>query len=91
MELYEILMLYLIIMSLITFVFYVIDKKRATKGTSRIKEATLLALSILGGGFGGFIAMNLYSHKTRKWYFVITNIASIVGYVYLVLILIQNK
>ena len=91
MEYYEILMLYIIIMSVITFIFYSVDKSRAANKKWRIKESTLLLLSALGGAVGGFIAMNLHRHKTQKWYFVIVNIAGVVGYVYLVYYLFTLK
>ena len=47
MEYYEILMLYIIIMSVITFIFYSLDKSRATNKKWRIKESTLLLLAEL--------------------------------------------
>ena len=79
------LIIYLIIISIITFFFYAVDKKRAKiPSARRISEATLLILSILGGAFGGYIAMIYKHHKTKHWYFVIINILGIVGYSLLV-------
>ena len=64
------LVIYLIIISIITFFFYAIDKKRAKiPNARRISEATLLILSILGGAFGGYIVMIYKHHKTKHWYF----------------------
>ena len=75
------LTIYLIIISLITFIIYSIDKKQSKKyNARRISEATLLLLSILGGAFGGYLAMIYKHHKTKHWYFVIINILGIVGY-----------
>lgn len=59
----------LLALSLITFIVYVIDKNKAENGDWRIPEWTLLLLSVCGGAIGGYTAMFLVKHKTRKWYF----------------------
>ena len=63
------LYLWLIVINIITFAVFGIDKKKAIDGKFRIKELTLFVLSLLGGSLGGFIAMHTFQHKTRKWYF----------------------
>lgn len=63
------LYIWLIIINIITFAFFGIDKKKAIDGKFRISESTLFLLSILGGSLGGFIAMHTFHHKTKKWYF----------------------
>ena len=81
---------YLIIISIITFFIYSIDKKRAKqKNKQRISEKTLLTLSIIGGAFGGYLAMIIKHHKTKHWYFVIINILGIVGYCTLIYYLMK--
>ena len=67
----------MIIMSIVTFFTYLIDKRKAIKGKWRIPEATLLIMSLLGGGIGGYISMFVCHHKTRKWYFHFVNIVGI--------------
>lgn len=37
---------------------------------SRVPESWLMGLSFMGGAIGGIIAMRLFKHKTRDWYFV---------------------
>ena len=71
-------LIYLIVLSLITFFVYVTDKKKAQKGAWRVPEATLLLLSFIGGGAGGYLAMHLARHKTKKWYFHLVNIIGII-------------
>ncbi len=66
------------IMSLITFLLYMIDKKRSIKHKWRIKEFTLLLFSCLFGAFGGIIAMYKYRHKTKHWYFIAINYLAII-------------
>ncbi len=63
------LYLWLIIINIITFAVFGIDKKKAIDGKFRISELTLFILSLLGGSLGGLIAMHVFHHKTRKWYF----------------------
>ena len=64
--------------SFITFIFYATDKYKARHGHWRIPEKTLLTLSLLGGAAGGLIAMQLFRHKTRHWYFYAINIIALV-------------
>lgn len=70
----KIYLIFIIIMSIITFFAYAIDKKKAIKRKSRISEVVLLSLSIFGGAIGGYIGMVVMHHKTRHWYFMLTNI-----------------
>lgn len=66
---------YLALLSLVTFIAYGVDKKKAKSGKWRTKEKTLLSLSFLGGAFGGYPAMLIFRHKTKgeHWYFTVVN------------------
>lgn len=68
---HKILVAYLVIINLITFVAFAVDKIAAIERKSRIRIVTLLALSFFGGSIGGLIAMYLLRHKTRKDYFTV--------------------
>lgn len=76
--------------SVVTFFVYVIDKKRAIRGQWRIPEATLLWLSVLGGAWGGYLAMKVARHKTTKWYFHLVNALGAVGHFVLFMVLMQH-
>ena len=65
---------YLVLMSVIAFVLYGIDKSKAKHNRWRIKEATLLLFGLLGGAVGALIGMHLFHHKTKKWYFHAVNL-----------------
>lgn len=65
-------------LSLITFILYGVDKRRAVKGKWRIPERVLLSFSLLGGGIGGALGMKLFRHKTRHWYFTLVNILGVI-------------
>ena len=68
---YRWLGIYLIIMNVVTFAAFGIDKRKAVEGRRRIPIVTLLMFSIMGGSIGGLLAMYLFRHKTKKSYFVI--------------------
>lgn len=57
---------YLVVVNLITFATYGIDKSRARLGEWRISEKTLIVLALLGGSLGAFLGMRVFHHKTRK-------------------------
>ena len=82
--------IYLVLLSLITFIAYGADKKKAEKGKYRTKEKTLLLLSFLGGAFGGYPAMLVFRHKTKgeHWYFTAVNLLGLAVHITLMLLLI---
>ena len=58
------LYLYLLIINALSFLFMLIDKRKAIKNRWRIPERTLLGLCAIGGSLGGLLAMRLFRHKT---------------------------
>ncbi len=68
---HRILLAYLVIINLVTFAAFAIDKIAAIEHRFRIRIITLLALSFIGGSLGGIIAMYLFDHKTQKDYFTV--------------------
>ena len=54
----------LIVINIITFLVYGIDKWKAKQGSWRISEATLLILAVIGGSIGALIGMKVWHHKT---------------------------
>ena len=78
------------VISLITFIIYVVDKIKAQNGAWRIPEKTLLLFSFFGGALGGLLAMSIARHKTRKWYFHFVNILGLLWQVGLVLFLVYK-
>ena len=68
---------YLIVINIVTFLLYGIDKwrstsgrllptgrKKAKQGSWRISEATLLLLAVIGGSLGALLGMQVWHHKT---------------------------
>ena len=81
---------YLVLLSLITFIAYGADKKKAESGKWRTKEKTLLLLSFFGGAFGGYPAMLIFRHKTKgeHWYFTFVNWLGLIIHTTLMILLI---
>ena len=71
------LLYYLIVINIVTFLVYGIDKwrstsgrllptgrKKAKQGSGRISEASLLILAVIGGSIGALLGMKIWHHKT---------------------------
>jgi uncharacterized membrane protein YsdA (DUF1294 family) len=61
----EAIFIYLILINILTFFVYGIDKGRAKHARWRISEATLLLLAVLGGSLGALCGMRVWHHKTK--------------------------
>ncbi len=57
---------YLILVNIITFFTYGIDKWKARRDKWRVPERTLLLMAAAGGSAGALAAMTMFHHKTRK-------------------------
>ncbi len=60
----NVLLYYLIVINIVTFLVYCIDKWKAKQGSWRISEATLLILAVIGGSIGALLGMKVWRHKT---------------------------
>ena len=74
-------------LSAAAFLLYGLDKLKAKMDAWRIAEKTLLGLSFIGGAAGGLLAMLLFRHKTRHWYFFAINILSLAFHAAVLIIL----
>lgn len=55
-----------VVMSIVCFIAFGIDKRRARKDQQRISERTLHILEFLGGWPGAVLAQACFRHKTQK-------------------------
>ena len=81
-------LLFVLVMNVVTFTAFGIDKLKAVKGKWRISESTLLLLSMCFGSVGQLAGMKVFHHKTHKWYFWLMGIISFIlhfGILYILL------
>ena len=57
--------LFLIIINILTFLLYGIDKWKAKRLRWRIPESVLLGLAVVGGSIGAWLGMRVWHHKTQ--------------------------
>ena len=76
-------------LSLVTFVAYGFDKRRAQKGGRRVPEKTLHVMALLGGWPGALMGQQAFRHKTQKlsfrivyWLCVALHLIAVCGAVY---------
>lgn len=65
----KIIIVYLIIINLLSFLLYGIDKWKAKADKWRVSEKTLLLTALIGGSAGALIGMQVFRHKTQHWKF----------------------
>ena len=56
---------YLLIVNIVTFLIFAIDKWKAKNKKWRIRESVLLTFSAIGGVVGGLMSMYAFRHKTQ--------------------------
>ena len=65
MNVLHIALFFLVIINVVTFFMYGIDKWKAKKSKWRIRETALLGLAVLGGSIGAWLGMKVWHHKTQ--------------------------
>lgn len=59
------LKIYFLIINIVTFLIYGVDKWKAKHNAWRISERTLLLTALLGGSIGALVGMYVFHHKTK--------------------------
>lgn len=80
----------LLIMGMVTNFVYKKDKKYAEKNKWRIKESTLLLLTMLFGSLGAANGLWKLRHKNKHWYFVVVTVLSLIVQLGILFLLIVN-
>lgn len=65
------------ISSVMAFLNFAWDKRRAERDRRRVPERVLLAWSVCGGAPGAILAMVAFRHKTRKFSFWAVEVAAL--------------
>ena len=69
--LFTCLLIYFCAVNLISIIVCIYDKLSAVFGKKRIREKTLLFLSVIGGSIGMYLTMVIIRHKTKHNKFMI--------------------
>ena len=84
-----IVVIYFVLVNLIAFIMYGVDKKKAIKHKWRIPEHDLILVAVLGGSIGALLGMKAFRHKTKHpKFFIGVPAILIVQLILLVLIVI---
>ena len=57
-------LLYIVLINILTFFVYGIDKLKAKKSKWRVPENTLIGMAVIGGSIGAWLGMKVWHHKT---------------------------
>ncbi|MBQ1402101.1 MAG: DUF1294 domain-containing protein [Oscillospiraceae bacterium] len=66
---FQFFLIYLILVNLVAFLLFGLDKRKVQMHQWRISEKALFIPAILGGSIGAILGMHLFHHKTKHWYF----------------------
>lgn len=79
----QLVLAYIGLASLFSFVIMGIDKRKAVKGAYRISEKFLFTCAFAGGSAGILAGMYVFKHKVRRWKFKLGIPAILVLEIYL--------
>lgn len=78
---------YFIIINIVSFALYGLDKRKAIRKKWRISERNLFGIAVFGGALGALFAMVFFRHKTQHILFKVGVPAVLIVQVLLILIL----
>lgn len=81
------ILLYLFVANVVTFVIFGIDKQKAIKHEWRIPEGSLMGFAALGGALGALLGMKFYRHKTKHAKFTVGVPLILVTHIFLLIML----
>ncbi|MGG7034906.1 MAG: DUF1294 domain-containing protein [Flavobacterium sp.] len=64
-------LIYVLIINILCFLTFALDKGLSKVHRTRISEKTLLTLTFVGGSLGGLISMTIFKHKISKVHFLL--------------------
>ena len=89
----ELLYIYCILINILSFICFYVDKRRARRKEFRISESFLFIIAFLGGALGSILGMKIFKHKTKRRNFIfgipLILLLNIVAFVYLTQFLIK--
>ncbi len=85
----KMILLFILIMSILSFIAMGYDKSQAKKRGQRVSERTLWTLAIFGGGIGAYLGMQLFRHKTKHTNFRVGFLMLLIVYAFLLFWLVK--
>lgn len=61
----HIILIYFVMINIVTFFVYGIDKWKSQHDRWRVSESALLGLAAIGGSVGAWLGMKVWHHKTQ--------------------------
>lgn len=87
----EIVVIYLVVINVVAFVVYGVDKYKAKRGRWRAPEAKLLGLAAIGGSIGAWLGMKVWHHKTMHKKFQYGVPLILIAQIALVVFILQSR
>ena len=85
------ILIYLVVINVVAFLAFGLDKLKAKADAWRIPEKTLLGLAIIGGSVGAILGMRTFRHKTRHKQFSVGLPVILVLQIVLVALLLRGS
>lgn len=85
--------IYIISISMVSFLLYAYDKALALKthkNISRVSENKLLLSTLIGGTIGSALSMLLFRHKIKKMTFIIKFLLILIVQIILIILYFKN-
>jgi len=85
-----ILVYWFVLVNVLAFILYGMDKSFARRHMIRIPEKALLFWAIIGGAIGAFLGMHIFHHKTQKPKFKVVPVFVLINVIFIAFCLYQN-
>ncbi len=86
----DVIIFYFILINIVTFIMYGIDKLKARSRGWRVSEFALLLPAVLGGAWGAGLGMLLFHHKTKHLSFKLVVSLSLLAYMLILAFFVQS-
>ena len=87
----DMILLFILLMSISAFCLMGYDKAQAKKNGQRIPERTLWTFAIFGGGIGAYLGMRVFHHKTKHTNFRVGFLMLLLMYMFLIFWLLSDN
>lgn len=84
----RVLIIYYLLINVVAFTAYGIDKRKAMRNQWRIPEFTLITLAFIGGFAGAPLGMLIFHHKTRKLKFRLLIPVAVILHIILIIFIV---